>query len=58
MKSINVIYSVTVYCTFSVRPQKRLLVSSCLSVRLSVSMVQTAFHWLDFREVLHCGIFH
>jgi len=36
------------------RPQsceKRLLASSCLSVRLSVLMEQLCSHWMDFHEI-------
>jgi hypothetical protein len=36
--------------------KKRLLASSCLSVRLSVRMEQLGFQWTDFREIWHLSI--
>jgi hypothetical protein len=37
--------------------EKRLLASSCLSVRPSVRMEQLGSHWTDFRESLYLRIF-
>jgi hypothetical protein len=45
---------------FWARPQnfeKRLLASSCLSVRPSVRMEQLGSHWTDFQEILYLSIF-
>ena len=37
--------------------EKRLLASSCLSVRLSARMEQLSSHWKDFHEILYLRIF-
>ena len=36
--------------------RKRLLISSCLSVRLPVRMEQLGPHWTDFHEILYVSI--
>ena len=37
--------------------EKRLLASSCLSVRLSYCVEQLGSHWTDFDEILYLSIF-
>ena len=45
-------YILTSFYDRSQKHEKRLLASSCLSVRLTVRMEQLGTHWMDFHEIL------